>query len=94
MSMQIQRASALLMQAYQTQQNMGAKERAADIQAPRDEVDISGVGLTFGEVLGRLRSAGDAVRADKVSYFAEEIAAGRYHVDAKDIAGKMLEKAV
>ncbi|BEU88776.1 hypothetical protein TAMA11512_22400 [Selenomonas sp. TAMA-11512] len=94
MSMQVQRTGALMMQAYQTQKNMGAKDRAADIQTPQDEVTISGMGQTFGEVLGRLHAAGDTVRADKVSYFAEEIAAGRYRIDAKDIAGKMLEKAV
>ena len=94
MSMQIQRTGALQMQAYQTQRNVEAKGRTTDIQTPQDEVNISGVGQTFGEILGRLRSAGDVVRADKVAYFTEEIAAGRYHVDAKDIAGKMLEKAV
>lgn len=94
MSMQIQRTGALQMQAYQTQKNMGIKERTADIQTPQDAVDISGVGQTFGEVLGRLRTSGEVVRTDKVAYFAGEIAAGRYLVDAKDIAGKMLEKAV
>lgn len=56
----------------------------------RDEIVISDTARTFSAPLGLLRSNADSVRADKVAYFAEQIASGNYTIDPQGIAAKIM----
>lgn len=64
-------------------------------QAPRkDDVVLSEEGRTFGEILNRLKADNDKVREDKVDFYAQQVAAGEYHVAAQDIAAKMIDQRI
>ena len=65
------------------------RSKAAGKAAQQDEVVISEAGQSFSDMLQKLRS-GDEVRQEKVDAYTQGIVNGIYHVDAKDIAAKML----
>ena len=75
---------ALVFAAFRLQQI-----QAAGKAAQQDEVVISEAGQSFSDMLQKLRS-GDEVRQEKVDAYTQAIESGTYHVDAKDIAAKML----
>jgi negative regulator of flagellin synthesis FlgM len=54
-----------------------------------DEVILSASAQEFGTMMSKLQSIPD-VRADKVSALNDQVATGSYHVDAYEIAAKML----
>lgn len=58
-----------------------------------DEVVLSDSAKTLSPFLSELKSMDD-VREDRVAELSERIAAGTYHVDAEDIAQKMLEMRI
>ena len=58
-----------------------------------DEVVLSDSAKTLSPFLSELKSMDD-VREDRVAELSERIAAGIYHVDAEDIAQKMLEMRI
>ena len=65
------------------------RSKGAGKAAQQDEVVISEAGQSFSDMLQKLRS-GDEVRQEKVDAYTQVIESGTYHVDAKDIAAKML----
>lgn len=74
-----------------TQPATSARGKAVGKQAQQDdEVVISAAGQSFSDLLQKLRSE-DGVREDKVDYYTRAIEDGSYHVDAGDIAARMLD---
>jgi negative regulator of flagellin synthesis FlgM len=74
------------------EQNKVAKNNSAAKSGPlqqRDEVILSSQAQEVGQVYQAMKNV-PAVRADKVQEFSAKIAAGSYHVDAKEIAAQML----
>lgn len=70
-----------------TKNNSVAK--AGSLQQP-DEVILSSQAQEVGQVYKAMKNVPE-VRADKVKEFSDKIAAGAYHVDAKEIAERMLD---
>jgi negative regulator of flagellin synthesis FlgM len=72
-------------------QNQKAKPatRSQQSAAKRDEVVLSPKAQEFSQLLQKLKAMPD-VREDKVAELTARIEAGKYAVDAKDIAEKML----
>ncbi len=62
-----------------------AATRTVEAQKP-DHADVS----TLGGLVSRA-SAGSDVRLDKVSALQQQIAAGTYHVPAKNVASKIVD---
>lgn len=74
------------------QPSASVRGKAAGRQTQQDdEVVISAAGQSFSNLLQKLRS-GDEVREDKVDYYTRAIEDGSYHVDAGDIAARMLDQ--
>jgi negative regulator of flagellin synthesis FlgM len=59
----------------------------------QDEVILSTGAQEFGQILQNLKDISD-VREDKVQELSAQVANGTYHVEAKDIADKMIGRAL
>lgn len=97
MSIQVQGRVQALYSVYAANDAFSAVQAQGRHQpeAPRkDAVVLSAEGRTFGEILNRLKADNDKIREDKVDFYAQQIAAGGYHVAAGDIAAKMLDQRI
>ena len=84
-----------ILKVYSEQTKVGKSSRPASTsQVQRqDEVVLSAQAQEFSQILQALKNMPE-VREDKVKELADRIAAGNYHVDAKEIADKMLGRIV
>ncbi len=74
------------------EQNKITKDTKKEVTAStgkKDEVILSTNAQEFGQLMQAAKGMSE-VREDKVKEFSERIASGNYHVDAKDIAEKMI----
>ena len=97
MSIQVQGRVQALYGVYAANEALSAvqtQDRYRSEAPHRDAVVLSEEGRTFGEILNRLKADNDKAREDKVGLYAERIAAGDYHVAARDIAAKMLDQRI
>jgi negative regulator of flagellin synthesis FlgM len=67
--------------------------RAQASASKRDEVVLSPKGQEFSQLLQKLKAMPD-VREEKVASLTAQIETGKYTVDAKDIAEKMIGRAL
>ncbi len=74
-------------------ENVGTDKRprnkATAVKPQSDQVDVSSLAHEVAKVKEAIKSLPD-VRADKVAALKEQVAAGRYHVPAADIAEQMI----
>ncbi|EAX46821.1 anti-sigma-28 factor, FlgM [Thermosinus carboxydivorans Nor1] len=77
----------------QTKVGKNAKPPSAGPVQRTDEVVLSAQAQEFSQILQALKNMPE-VREDKVKELADRIATGNYHVDAKEIADKMLGRIV
>lgn len=73
-----------------TQPTAVRRTRQESAPEARDEVVISAAGQSFSDMLRELKDTPE-VRPEKVDYYTQAIESGSYHVDAHDIAQKMLD---
>ena len=66
------------------------KQAANGINQAADAVVISSEAQSFSQVLQRVQAMPDA-RMDKVAAYSDKIKSGEYQVNAKDLAGKILD---
>lgn len=84
-------ALSMVRNVYQTAKDTPARTLREEAPAlPTDKVELSQESQTFHSILQRLKEGNNIVRADKVDFYSAAIANGSYHVDAKDIASRML----
>ena len=74
-------------------QKAKATTRSQASVAKRDEVVLSPKGQEFSQLLQKLKALPE-VREEKVASLTAQIDAGEYAVDAKDIAEKMVGRAL
>jgi negative regulator of flagellin synthesis FlgM len=75
----------------QSKVNKTAKSEKVAPAMKKDEVILSSQTQAAGQLYQGIYQAPD-IREDKVKDLSAQIAAGNYHVDAKDIAEKMLRR--
>ena len=77
--------------------NSVGQKKAADLRAPQSgesaKVNISQEGRELQRIAELARTS-DEMRADKVRAIKEQVAAGEYQVDAKDVATSILRSEV
>jgi flagellar biosynthesis anti-sigma factor FlgM len=89
-------ADADLSKLVHNDKSVGQKQ-AADMKAQRSgesaKVNISQEARELQRI-AELAHAGDELRADKVRQIKEQLAAGEYHIEAKDVATSILRSEV
>lgn len=75
----------------QSKVNKTSKTEKSSPAMKKDEVILSSQAQATSQIYQGIYNVPD-VREDKVKELSERIAAGKYHVDAKDIAEKMLKR--
>lgn len=69
----------------------GARADTGRTGRDKDEIVLSDEARNFSAALQQAQGQSEAVRADKVSLYVSQMAAGTYTIDAHAIAGKMLQ---
>ena len=88
-------ALSMVHNVYQTAKDTPARTlRDKSPELPTDKVELSKESQTFQSILQRLKEGNNVVRADKVAFYSAAIANGSYHVEAKEIAARMLNLGV
>lgn len=59
----------------------------------KDEVVLSSQAQEFAQILQNIKNMSD-VREDKVKELTERISSGEYHIEAKDVAEKMIGRVL
>jgi flagellar biosynthesis anti-sigma factor FlgM len=89
-------ADADISQLVHNDKSVGQK-KAADLKSQRSgesaKVNISQEARELQRI-AELARTGDELRADKVRQLKEQVAAGEYHVEAKDVATSILRSEV
>jgi negative regulator of flagellin synthesis FlgM len=67
-------------------------EKTAGVASKKDVVSISSEAKDFQSVLKAVRDVSD-IRTEKVNEFSEKYEAGKYNVNGRDIADKIIKSA-
>jgi negative regulator of flagellin synthesis FlgM len=84
-----------VLKVYSEQNNVAKNAKTAKTQPTKgpDQVILSSGVQEFGQVLQRAVAMSD-VRPERVKELSKKIQAGTYHVDAKDVADKMIGRTL
>jgi len=78
---------------HDKQKSANKIDRTSGVSSKKDVVSISGQAKDYQAVIRALKDVPD-VRADKIKDFTERVESGKYDVNGKDVAEKIIKSVI